>query len=98
MKLNYPAWDIRNIFDIAIAASDEQARKQKRQEELQVLRNFARHECGSCDKWMKSRECPRERNVKGMSRGPSCKDYICSAFVGNSRYHDAVAKLAAVAK
>ena len=27
--------------------------------------------CGDCSHWMKSSECPREHNVKGMSRGPS---------------------------
>lgn len=37
--------------------------------------------CGSCDKWMKSRECPREKNVNGMSRGPSCKSLTCGQFV-----------------
>jgi hypothetical protein len=36
--------------------------------------------CGDCTKWMKSRECPRERNVGGMSRGPSWEEYQCAAF------------------
>ena len=37
--------------------------------------------CGDCDKWMKSRSCPREHNVNGMSRGPSMNDSICPEFV-----------------
>lgn len=37
--------------------------------------------CGDCDKWMKSRECPREHNVAGQSRGPSCNGLICGQFV-----------------
>ena len=37
--------------------------------------------CGECSHWMKSRECPREHNVKGMSRGPSCDDRTCDKFV-----------------
>lgn len=39
--------------------------------------------CGDCDKWMKSRECPRERNVNGWNHGPSCNDYVfsCRSFV-----------------
>ncbi|CDX26739.1 hypothetical protein MPL3356_60527 [Mesorhizobium plurifarium] len=37
--------------------------------------------CGACDKWMKSRECPKERNVNGYSRGPSMKDFKCNQFV-----------------
>jgi len=36
--------------------------------------------CGQCDHWMKSRECPREHNVKGFSRGPSSGDPICGKF------------------
>jgi hypothetical protein len=45
-----------------------------------ALREKYLRKCGDCDKWMKSRECPRERNVNGMSRGPSCNDYQCDAF------------------
>lgn len=40
----------------------------------------ARERCGSCLFWMKSRECPREKNVNGMSRGPSCDASVCSKF------------------
>lgn len=43
-----------------------------------------KNRCGDCAKWMKSRECPRERNVKGMSRGPSCNDYPCDQFAAKS--------------
>ncbi len=39
--------------------------------------------CGDCDKWMKSRECPAERNVKGRCVGPSCESRKCSSFVEN---------------
>lgn len=37
--------------------------------------------CGHCDKWMKSRVCPRERNVNGRNHGPSMKDPVCSQYV-----------------
>lgn len=37
--------------------------------------------CGDCDKWMKSRECPREVNVGGRSRGPSCASPRCGQFI-----------------
>lgn len=37
--------------------------------------------CGECKHWMKSRECPREHNVNGMSRGPSCGAAVCDKFV-----------------
>ena len=36
--------------------------------------------CGDCSHWMKSSECPREHNVKGMSRGPSCDGMACDKF------------------
>ena len=37
--------------------------------------------CGDCDKWMKSRECPREHNVNGQTRGPSAGTPTCGQFV-----------------
>lgn len=43
-------------------------------------RQAERNHCGSCQHWMKSRDCPRERNVNGMSRGPSSGDYPCGKF------------------
>jgi hypothetical protein len=41
---------------------------------------IGRPECGNCFFWMKSRECPRERNVAGASRGPSSLDRACDKF------------------
>lgn len=95
MTLRYPPGDLRNIFDIANAFSEAQAAERKRRDELDVLRNLSRRECGNCDKWMKSRECPREHNVKGMSRGPSCKGLACGSFVGRAGFREAADKLAA---
>lgn len=65
----------------AIAAdfSAEVHRKAKIRDLREVIR-VARSTCGSCTKWMKSRACPREKNVGGMSRGPSCADPVCSQF------------------
>ncbi len=37
--------------------------------------------CGECRHWMKSRECPREHNVKGMSRGPWGGAMACDKFL-----------------
>lgn len=37
--------------------------------------------CGDCDNWMKSRQCPQERNVNGRNRGPSMNGFICQKFV-----------------
>jgi hypothetical protein len=37
--------------------------------------------CGDCSHWMKSRDCPREHNVNGYSRGPSMGERKCPKFV-----------------
>lgn len=72
--------DGREVWAWADALSKHTHRIHKMRELRQEIFSTGR-ECGDCDKWMKSRECPRERNVDGMSRGPSCGASICSAFV-----------------
>lgn len=37
--------------------------------------------CGNCTKWMKSRECLKEHNVDGISRGPSMDAPACDQFI-----------------
>lgn len=37
--------------------------------------------CGDCDLWMKSSQCPKERNVNGRNQGPSCNTAKCVKFV-----------------
>ena len=51
--------------------------------ELQHIKSIKSRRCGSCFWWMKSRDCPRERNVNGYSRGPSMNSTIalrCSKY------------------
>ena len=36
--------------------------------------------CGHCSHWMKSSECPKEINVNGYNRGPSCNTIACDNF------------------
>lgn len=36
--------------------------------------------CGDCDKWMKSSECPAEKNVNGRNHGPSSQALKCAQF------------------
>lgn len=36
--------------------------------------------CGACNHWMKSRVCPREKNIGGMTRGPSSGSLACDQF------------------
>jgi hypothetical protein len=43
--------------------------------------------CGHCVHWMKSRECPRETNVKGWNRGPSCDALPCDKFERDMIWH-----------
>lgn len=71
--------DADRIIDAAIQAS----REVHRQDEIKRLRDEISQigkVCGDCDHWMKSRECPRERNIKGISCGPSMNESICGSF------------------
>lgn len=59
-----------------------------RQAEIETLRRRLRENkdcCGSCDKWMKSSKCPRERpgtgKRSGYSVGPSMNDISCNQFI-----------------
>jgi len=36
--------------------------------------------CGNCNKWMKSRMCPREKNVNGRNKGPGRTSWPCKDF------------------
>lgn len=54
---------------------------QSRIQELKYAIRQCGTRCGDCDKWMKSSECPREKNVNGMTRGPSINAPICNQFV-----------------
>jgi hypothetical protein len=76
------------ILGIANAASDYV----HRMDELARLRAAARPTCGGCQHWMKSRECPREHNVNGMSRGPSMSGTPCDKFMATKDHEQAVAK------
>lgn len=46
-----------------------------------IAKYAPKHRCGDCNNWMKSRECPKEKKVKGLSRGPSSGDCPCDKFV-----------------
>ncbi len=64
------------IFDAAMAASEALHKEDERQREA-----FARRpRCGNCYFWLKSRDCPREKNVNGQSRGPSCNGSPCEKY------------------
>lgn len=65
------------VWDWA-ARFSERTHRQARMREL--ADDIARVRCGDCGKWMKSRECPKERRVNGTKRGPSANDPICGLF------------------
>jgi hypothetical protein len=56
---------------------------QRRRQIADLSRDIAKigKRCGDCFKWNKSTLCPKEHNVNGMSRGPSCEGIICKDFV-----------------
>ena len=66
-------WDWADRFSAHVHRQDEMRKLRDQIFELQVR-------CGSCYFWMKSRDCPRERNVDGMSRGPSVGSMKCDKF------------------
>lgn len=65
---------------------------------MQHLRERAQKNCGHCYWWMKSRDCPREKNVGGMSRGPSCSGLPCEKFRSTDDHAASVAAYAEALK
>jgi hypothetical protein len=72
--------DGREVWAWGHALSEWTHRQQKKRELYADLRDLPSR-CGSCDNWMKSRECPREHNVNGRNRGPSMNAPICPKFI-----------------
>jgi hypothetical protein len=77
--------DIRVFFDKLVDAAGVVAK-------IEGLRSRARDRaeagkkcCGNCHNWMKSRECPRERNVNGYTRGPSMNGSPCKEYYEEDR-------------
>ena len=68
------------IIDAVMKASYASIQEDLRLRELERLRENSRRKCGGCFYWMKSRQCPKERNVNGWNRGPSMNGAICSKF------------------
>jgi hypothetical protein len=88
--------DATKIFDAFERFSDQMARHQQERDEFDRAFRRSCPRCGSCNHWMKSRECPREHNVKGMSRGPSADASTCSKFDGTKDFLADVEKFRAM--
>lgn len=78
--MNYSTDDPRGVFDKALAFSDALHRACRIQEIRAELRSLRERVCGNCRFWMCSNDCPREHNVKGISRGPSMRERACEKF------------------
>lgn len=83
--------NVNAIFAAAHAISEAR----QKQAEYEELESAARPRCGGCHWWMKSRDCPQEHNVNGMSRGPSADAMPCGKFRANSGHLRAVERLKA---
>jgi hypothetical protein len=73
--------DIRDQFDALLNAVNRISLIESLCAKLTEAASIDRRECGNCDFWMKSRECPREHNVNGFSRGPSMSAPACSKYL-----------------
>lgn len=72
--------DLRDVFDAAIDILGREARARHWLDQAAADERNARPKCGNCYWWMKSRDCPRERNVNGRNRGPSMNEAPCGKF------------------
>lgn len=77
--------EFERIFDAFMMVSAEIHRKDEQRRELARLRESSRDKCGNCHYWMKSSDCPREKNVGGRRTGPSMNAPICSKFTPDSQ-------------
>lgn len=67
-------------FDKAISALDKISQIGQLRDLVFYALDAAKPRCGNCYFWMKSRDCPREHNVKGISRGPSSGENPCPKY------------------
>lgn len=72
--------EVEAIVDALIQASRAVIREDQRRAELHRLWDASRSRCGNCFFWMKSSLCPKEHNVNGYARGPSCNGMACEKF------------------
>ena len=76
--------EIDGFIDAMTKASRLVDLKAKRSHAIQR----AKPRCGNCNNWMKSSKCPKEVNVNGRSKGPSCEGFACPSFVEDSLHTD----------
>lgn len=83
------------FLEALLEADRQRGERMARMAEHKHLQGCAQRRCGNCDFWMKSSLCPSERNINGMSRGPSGDGAPCSKFKSSARHSEWMAKLSA---
>lgn len=83
--------DPRRMFDILVDAAIAAGKVLHDQDRLDEMKRRTIPTCGACQHWMKSRDCPAERNVNGFSRGPSMNSPPCGKFNPEADFTRAVA-------
>jgi hypothetical protein len=71
------------MTDIFDAIMDWDVKNQKLRQIKELDRDLLKEKigsCGGCYFWMKSNDCPRERNINGWNKGPSMSDIKCDKF------------------
>jgi len=88
--------DASNIID-GLLQADMQAQIARIANDMQQLAiDSRRPTCGRCNFWMMSSQCPQERNVNGISKGPSSGSKLavtCQKFEMSQRAKERTAKL-----
>jgi len=82
--------DIWERFDRAEAALSRISLLAQLRDKVAWAHDATLPRCGRCSDWMKSKICPRERNINGISRGPSCNTLPCDQFSWD-RFHQELA-------
>ena len=79
--------DATQFFDDFLAADEKRQIGLALAQAKRDLTASKEKQCGRCYWWMKSNDCPQERNVNGWNKGPSGGSLLarsCSKFQRNS--------------
>jgi hypothetical protein len=72
--------DLRDVFDQMIHAAGKLAAAGIHSDMVREANRTDARQCGNCEYWMQSRNCPREENVNGQNRGPSASAWPCEKY------------------
>ena len=72
--------DPRDQFDMAVGAIGRFSLLMQLRDKVEIAAAVGKPRCGNCFWWMKSRDCPRERNVNGQTTGPANNAPVCEKF------------------